>query len=124
MSKGIDLKLDKAWSEYVKLRAGNRCEKCKNKNYLNSHHIFGRRNKSVRWEISNGCCLCVGCHKFSSKFSAHETPTLFTDWIKAKRGEEWYDELRIMANTPKKWTKYDKEELLKELTEAINENKM
>lgn len=119
MAKGIDLKLDKAWATYVKNRAGNKCEYCGKTKYLNAHHIFGRRNRSVRWEISNSCCLCPACHTFSSVFSAHQTPTEFTRWIIDKRGEEWYDELRIMANTPKKWTKNEKEQKLQELLEGL-----
>lgn len=120
MSKGIDLKLDKAWSQIVKGRAGNACESCGSIKHLNSHHVFGRRNKSVRWEISNGVCLCPACHTFSAVFSAHQTPTAFTVWIIQVRGSEWHDELMVMANTPKKWTKSEKEELLKTLQEALN----
>ena len=115
MAKGLDLKLDKAWSAYVKERAGNRCEYCGSTKNLNSHHIIGRRNKATRWEISNGVCICPLHHVFSSTFSAHQTPTIFSEWIIKKRGEQWHEELVLMANTVKKWTKPDKEALLQEL---------
>jgi hypothetical protein len=118
--KGLDVKLDKNWSLIVKQRAGMKCEYCGKTAYLNSHHIFGRRNRSVRWEITNGICLCVGCHKFSSVFSAHETPLLFSRWVTDLRGEEWYDELRVLANTPKKWTNGEKQDLLREFEECLN----
>lgn len=123
MAKGIDNQLDKAWSEIVKKRAESKCERCGKRKYLNAHHIVGRRNMATRWEITNGVCLCAGCHTFSSKFSAHQTPTIFSEWIILQRGEEWHDGLVRLANTPKKWTKSEKEELLKEFQECLeNEN--
>ncbi len=118
MAKGIEKKLDVAWSKAVKDRAGHKCEHCGKTAYLNSHHIFGRRNKSVRWEISNGCCLCCYCHQFSPVFSAHGAPTAFTQWIIGERGEEWHEELMQMANAPRKWTNGEKEELLKSFTDG------
>ena len=67
--KGIDGKLDIAWSKLVKLRAGMKCEYCSKTSYLNSHHIYSRSKKSTRWNPDNGICLCVGHHTFSSTFS-------------------------------------------------------
>jgi hypothetical protein len=114
-------KLDKLWAVATKKRAGGRCEKCGSVTTLNSHHIFGRVCKSVRWNMSNCCVLCSKCHYFSTEFSAHQTPLLFSDWIRAKRGEEWFDELATLANTPKKWTKEDKEEMLNEFKQCLGE---
>ena len=67
--KGVEGKLDKAWSLLVKLRAGMKCEiqGCTHKPTLNSHHIFSRKNASTRWDVENGICLCVGHHTMSSK---------------------------------------------------------
>lgn len=94
--------IDDLWSKLVKYRAGHVCEKCGKAKGLQSHHIFGRRRLSVRWDKRNGICLCPGCHTLSSKFSAHQTPTEFTFWIIEKRGQEWYDQLLKKANTPYK----------------------
>lgn len=118
-SKGIDGKLDDAWSLIVKLKAGSKCEKCFKTSPLNSHHVYSRSKLSVRWDIINGCCLCVGCHTFSSTFSAHKTPTEFTEWIKETRGEEWYNALRIKAHSTVKWHLHEKEVLLEELNRQI-----
>jgi predicted restriction endonuclease len=93
--------LDGLWRQAVKKLAGDKCEYCGATRYLNSHHIFGRRNYAVRWEINNGVSLCAKHHKFSNQFSAHETPTRFKDWIIEKRGQEWYDNLNKQANTCK-----------------------
>lgn len=91
-------KVDKLWADAVKKLAGNKCEYCGKTSPLNSHHIFSRSKKSTRWNINNGICLCVGHHTFSSSFSAHKTPAEFIEWIKEKRGEKWYAELRQKAH--------------------------
>lgn len=121
--KGIDGKLDEAWSELVKLEAGNKCEVCGTDKNLNSHHIWSRSNRSVRWSPANGVCLCVGHHTFNSKFSAHKTPTEFTYWLEENYGKVFLDELRIEANRTKKWNKYEKEELLDTLVQKIKQLK-
>ena len=118
-SKGIDYKLDLAWSKLVKLRAKGKCEVCGKTSPLNSHHIFSRSNRSVRWDVSNGVCLCVGCHTFSSKFSAHKTPTEFTYWLENNKGREFLDRLALKAHQTKKFFKFEKEVLLEELTKEI-----
>ena len=117
--KGVDGKLDTAWSLLVKLRAGNKCEVCRKTQPLNSHHIFSRSNRSVRWDVLNGVCLCVGCHTFSSKFSAHKTPTEFTYWLIEQKGEDFLDRLRIKAHSISKLHSFEKELLLEELKKEI-----
>lgn len=119
--KGIDKKLDDAWAKLVKIRAGNKCEYCGKTSYLNSHHIFSRSKKSVRWDAMNGICLCVGCHTFSSKFSAHKTPLEFTYWLERKKGKPWIELLTIKANQISKLHQFEKEVLLDELLRQINE---
>lgn len=117
--KGIDGKLDDAWSLLVKLRAGNRCEVCGKSSPLNSHHIYSRSKRSTRWNPDNGVCLCVGHHTFSSKFSAHKTGVEFTEWLFKKKGEDFMTLLRIKANSLSKLTIFEKEMLLKELKDEI-----
>jgi len=119
MAKGIDFKLDKEWSRIIKGRG--ECELCQATTHLNAHHVVGRRNRATRWLISNGCCLCPKCHVFSSTMSAHQTPTLFSEKIIDIRGEDWHWELTRIANTPKKWTKSEKEELLNELKQVVDQ---
>ena len=121
--KGIDGKLDDAWSLLVKLEAGFKCEYCGTDKNLNSHHIYSRSNRSVRWDESNGVCLCVAHHTFSSGFSAHKTPLEFVYWLEEEYGKVYMDELRLKANSTKKWMKYEKEELLKELNDKIENYK-
>ena len=116
--KILKKQLDKLWAEVVKQRANNICEykDCKKTTYLNSHHIFSRSNLSVRWDIKNGVCLCSGHHTLTND-SAHKNPVEFVEWLKQKRGEKWYNELRLKANQVKKWTNEELESLLEELKE-------
>ena len=119
--KGVDGKLDLAWAKLVKLRAGMKCEVCSKTTPLNSHHIFSRSKKSTRWHVQNGICLCVGCHVFSSKFSAHKTPLEFIDWLYKHKGEDYVMRLRIKAYTPSKMYDFEKTVLLQELEKEIKE---
>ncbi len=96
--KTLEKKLDNKWAEAIKFRAGFKCEYCGKRENLNSHHIFTRSRKATRWELNNGCCLCVGCHTFSSKFSAHKTPIEFTHWLEKTRGVKWLETLQQMSN--------------------------
>ena len=120
--KGVDGKLDKAWSLLVKHKAGWKCKipNCKHKPTLNSHHIFSRKNASTRWDVENGICLCVGHHTMSSKQSAHGNPIWFTYWLEEYKGSDFIDNLSFKAHSTKKWTKFEKEELLEELLKEID----
>jgi len=116
--KGIDGKLDDAWSKLVKLEANNKCEVCGKTTTLNSHHIFSRSNRSVRWDETNGVCLCVAHHTFGN-WSAHKSPVEFIYWLEEEYGKEYLEDLRFRANQTKKWSKAEKEELLIKLNEKI-----
>lgn len=90
--KTLIKKLDKLWSQAVKDKANNICEKCHSVSKgLNSHHVVGRRYLSTRFLISNGVALCVNCH-FNI---AHQNPVEFSKWILEKRGEDWYNRLQL-----------------------------
>lgn len=123
MAKSIDDKLDEAWSLLVKLVAGNKCEYCGKTSPLNSHHVYSRSKRSTRWFVDNGVCLCVGHHTFSSQFSAHKTPTEFTEWIIEKRGKAWYDNLRIVAHQTMKLHTHEKKTILEFLQAEIKKFK-
>ncbi len=119
--KGIDGKLDEAWSLLVKLRAGLKCEYCGTTKNLNSHHVYSRSKRSTRWLPENGVCLCVSHHTFNSGFSAHKTPLEFRDWLVKEKGEDFVNDLMVKANTVQKFYKADKEQMLEELRIQIEE---
>ena len=112
--------LDKLWAVIIKQRANNVCEykTCEKTDYLNAHHIFGRSNLSVRWNLNNGVCLCPGHHTLSN-YSAHKAPIWFIEWIKKKRGIEWYGNLCFSANRVRKWTIPELKELFEEFKKEI-----
>ena len=89
------------------------CEVCHKTKPLNAHHFYSRSIRVVRWDIDNGFCLCVGCHVFSSKFSAHKTPAEFVEWAIDKRGITWYEDLKERKNSLIKLRDSDYEDLIK-----------
>lgn len=111
--KTLTKKLDTAWSKAVKKRAGFKCEVCGKTESLNSHHVVGRRNRRLRWELFNGVCLCAGCHTFKLK-SAHQNPEWFHFWMEENRWEDLRD-INCKMYEIKKWTIEDMQERLKEL---------
>lgn len=118
--KTLKNKLDKAWSQLVKLQAGNKCEVCGKAGpdaHLNSHHIVGRRNLRLRWETFNGVCLCAGCHTFKTD-SFHQNPVWADDWLRENRGQD-LKLIRVTMNEIQKWTIEDLKEELKELEEEL-----
>lgn len=92
---------------------GEKCAICGKDGGLNVHHIFGRTNRSVRWDLDNLIPLCVYHHVWG-KFSAHLSPIEFIEFVKDKRGNEWYKRLRLKATTP---TKINRTEIYNQLKE-------
>jgi 5-methylcytosine-specific restriction endonuclease McrA len=116
--KGLKKKLDELWSELVKREAGNKCEVCGKTEYLNSHHIVGRRNLRLRWELYNSVCLCPGCHTFK-KNSAHQNPVWFDEWLRENRSED-YNLVKQTMNEIKKWTMDEMMELREDFEEELS----
>ncbi|MCK4576814.1 hypothetical protein KAU34_10430 [candidate division WOR-3 bacterium] len=113
--------LDVLWAKAVKLRANNQCEvvtdrRCPNKSGegqgkgLNAHHVIGRSNLNVRWDVNNGVALCVKHHVFSI-WSAHKNPFWFLQKIIDIRGKMWYDRINKKALRNNGIAKYTMEEL-------------
>ena len=73
-------KLDKLWREAIHKRDVV-CQVCGANTTPNAHHIIGRRNHSLRWDMENGIILCSGCHTFRNQ-SAHQDPLWFSEWFK------------------------------------------
>jgi hypothetical protein len=122
--------LDDLFSEYIRKRAMKRvggCErgaalglKCgKKKSYfeLECSHIWGRGDKSVRYDPDNAFGLCPGCHMY---FTSH--PIEHSEFVLQQLGQERFDLLRIRAKTPIRGgvdmvlIKLELTQLIKELT--------
>jgi hypothetical protein len=115
--KTLTNKLDKAWSQVVKQRAGNKCEVCGKVQSLNSHHYISRSNRMLRWDPRNGVCVCAGCHLFKNE-SFHKNPEFSHYWMEENRWEDLRDINCIMYEI-KKWTIEDMESTLEELNNLI-----
>lgn len=115
VKKALSTKLDKAWADKVK--EYGMCEVCHKTKSLNAHHFYSRSIRVVRWDVDNGFCLCVGCHVFSSKFSAHKTPAEFVEWAIDKRGITWYEDLKERKNSLIKLRDADYKDLLEKINE-------
>ena len=116
--------LDALWRTLVKLKVGDKCEMCGKPDgqgrghSLNAHHIFGRSNYSVRWDVENGVCLTAGNHTLTTH-SAHKAPIEFIEFMKKRRGVKWYNDLRTKANAIKKWAVPELQEKKEELKKEI-----
>ncbi len=118
--KKIKKELDTLWSKAVKLRAGGRCEICGKEYGINSHHVIGRVNYNLRWDLRNGVALCISHHKFGV-FSAHENPIYFMSWFKKHRPED-YEYIKNPEFTKfKTWYISDYEEIKAKLKEELDE---
>lgn len=102
-------KYDALFSELVRMRTNWICECCKrsfahNKGALHCSHIFGRRKQSVRLHPDNAMAHCISCHQ-----KLGENPIEFANAVQGLVGRVKYERLTILANTPTKFTKFDKE---------------
>ncbi len=104
--KTLKNKLDKLFS--LKIRERGRCERCGYPDTLQTSHIYSRSNLSVRWDEDNAFCYCAGCH-----FWWHKNPLEAQEFTLRKYGKIKYDKLQKKANSIKKWTIQDLQELIK-----------
>lgn len=81
--KSLNKKLDALWSQQVKERADNCCEKC-GKPDPQAHHIVPRTHRSVRFDVRNGVALCYRHHIHW----AHKDVLEFHAWIVSHRPED------------------------------------
>ena len=100
--KSLTKRLDKLWS--LAIRSRGRCdfqsEKCSPQ--LQAAHIYSRKNRSTRWVLVNGLCLCVAHH-----FWAQQNPTEFGEFVIEKLGLDVYHELKKLAGTMKQFSVED-----------------
>ena len=109
--------LDKLWSEII--RSKGYCEICGTTVNLNAHHIVGRINNALRWDLRNGICICVSCHKFSTH-SAHNDSIGFMKWFRKNHYKD-YLYLCKKRNEIVHYTISDYEEIYQKLLKAKDE---
>lgn len=72
----LELKADSLWSQFIRLRAGGKCEYC-GKPGDDPHHVSGRWDKHSRHHPGNGAFICRLDHD-----SAHQNPDNFRIWFR------------------------------------------
>ena len=83
---------DKLVSEIVRLRDGNKCQRC-GRPGNNAHHIFSRKYLQTRHVLENLILLCFACHIHI----AHGEPEKFRDFIIQRIGHVAFDRLKMSA---------------------------
>ena len=99
-------KTDILFSNYIREKAGWRCEKCgklcKIKGewiaQLEASHYFSRKRESTRFDPENVYALCTPCHKRMGSHTLKEDGE-YDLWVKEKLGERGYKLLKLRANT-------------------------
>ena len=123
--KSTDKRLLKAWGRVVKKRAGNKCEVCATEGKvtggkLDPHHVVGKRNRRLRYDVRNGVCLCPKHHTLGNE-SAHQDGTVwFDNWMLDYRPDD-RDYLNEVRGEIKKWTLPEMEEHLVKLRKLLDD---
>ena len=79
----------KKWADWVKERAGFKCEICGRAEPLDSHHLLSSKLLHVRLAVDIGICLCKKCHKFDYYCSPHKAPIGFAEWLRIHKPEQY-----------------------------------
>ena len=107
--RSLQRKADILFSQIVRQRAGNKCERCGKTGTLHCHHgVVHRRYLNTRYEFDNCASLCVNCHNLLGDF-----PKINTEWFIKRIGLERMEELERLAHT--NTGKFDYEEVLEKL---------
>ena len=115
--KKLIAELDALFSERIRQR-DKKCFLCGSEK-IQTHHIFGRKNMSVRWLPDNGIGICWPQHRNL----AHGDPLKFRQYLIAAKGEAFLADLEREANKTVKFTIDDliliKEKLLFETIPSL-----
>ena len=116
--KSLENKLDKLCREIALRRDGYRCQVCGRymEKGLNTHHIFSRHNKNMRWLTLDLISLCPAHHKIGVN-SAHNSPAEFLEWFKEKYGTYNY----LLTESKKPQLKYYGIKALKKILAEVEE---
>lgn len=112
--KNLKKQCDGLFSKII--RSKGYCEYCGRSDLtLNCHHIIGRINHALRFDIRNGCCLCVNCHEFSKDSVKNNSPK-FIEWLQINRPKD-LEYIKSKSNEIAHYTILDYELIYKKLKE-------
>lgn len=118
--RGTKKRLDKLWGRIIRARANHKCEMC-GKPGDQPHHIVGRRNMRLRFDLRNGINLCYGCHTRRTN-CVHEDPVGLENWMLDNKQCDW-DYLSTVRMEIKKWTLEEYLELVDKFKKILDEYK-
>lgn len=103
--------LDALFSQYVRARAGWRCEYSGDtQGTLDCAHVLSRRHRPTRWDPRNAICLSRRWHMW---FTEH--PHEWADWTRGYLGPEVVDALQELAYSGEKITQADQDDIADDL---------
>jgi 5-methylcytosine-specific restriction endonuclease McrA len=77
------------WSLKVRARDGFACIVCGSTEKLQAHHLLSKTQyKSIAFDLSNGVCVCAGCHQFRKR-SFHQNGLWAAEFMKENRPKQW-----------------------------------
>jgi len=89
--KLLEAECNKLWSTAIKLKAGNKSELSGKTEGLHAHHICGKPNYRLRFEIANGICLTAGEHFYVAHNTGRQEE--FRRRVMLLRGADIFDRL-------------------------------
>ena len=99
-------------------RSRGKCERCgTTTGQLQTAHIIGRSNHTLRFDLQNVLCLCANCHRWN-----HTYPIDFGKWVTEKFPNK-IEYLNIMKNQLTKRTALDYKNLVDMLQEKLGGEK-
>jgi len=99
-NKTLRDRCDDLWRKIIKRKG--RCDKCGSRYGLEAHHVIGRGNNNLRWDLRNGICLCLECHD-----QQKAKPKKFLKWFEQRRPDD-YEYLLKEKNRILDFINYDK----------------
>ena len=108
--------LDNLVRQYIRLISGGYCKRCKRSSYIEVAHMFGRRRKTVRWDLKNVYPLCSECHRDVDNDAIKKASFLYDVMTSQEIGN-----LQRIANMTIKDYPIDREKIRADLRNKIKE---
>jgi len=120
--KGLVNKLDKAFSEFIRLRTANgngyvQCVTCGKEDHwknMDCGHFMSRKHMSTRWHEDNCQVQCKSCNVFR-----YGEQYKYSIWL----GAEKADHLHQLSRQTQKFDNWDLEDMIKMYSEKVVELK-
>lgn len=117
-ARGMVAKLDKVFSEYIRLRDsrafGFKAFKCISCGQIKPYamadcgHYYSRRHMGTRWDEDNAHSECRFCNRFNAEHLEY-----YREHLIKKIGQQRFDLLRVKSNNVCKYSAFELEELYK-----------